>query len=71
MGHDDRVRGAAARRGIPQALSIAAPFLDGASLALILGDNLFFGTDLPEVLRVRDDDRDVFAYQVEENGFGR
>jgi glucose-1-phosphate thymidylyltransferase len=59
--------------GIPQALSIAAPFLDGAPLALILGDNLFFGTDLPEVLRrVRDDDRDtIFAYQVEDpRGFG-
>ena len=54
--------------GIPQALSIAAPFLDGAPLALILGDNLFFGSDLPEVLRrVRDDDRDtIFAYQVED-----
>ena len=54
--------------GIPQALSIAAPFLGGAPLALILGDNLFFGTDLPEVLRrVRDDDRDtIFAYQVED-----
>jgi glucose-1-phosphate thymidylyltransferase len=59
--------------GIPQALSIAEPFLDGAPLALILGDNLFFGTDLPEVLRrVRDDDRDtIFAYQVEDpRGFG-
>jgi glucose-1-phosphate thymidylyltransferase len=54
--------------GIPQALQIAAPFLDGAPLALILGDNLFFGNDLPEVLRrVRDDDRDtIFAYQVED-----
>jgi glucose-1-phosphate thymidylyltransferase len=59
--------------GIPQALTIAGPFLDGAPLALILGDNLFFGTDLPEVLRrVRDDDRDtIFAYQVvDPRGFG-
>ena len=34
-------------RGIAEALLIGEPFLDGRASALILGDNLFFGHDLP------------------------
>jgi glucose-1-phosphate thymidylyltransferase len=55
--------------GIPQALTIAEPFLDGAPAALILGDNLFFGNDLPQVLRRvnADIERDtIFGYWVDD-----
>ena len=33
--------------GIAQAYILAEDFLDGAPSALVLGDNLFFGHDLP------------------------
>src|ERR1700734_3175508 len=36
--------------GIAQALIIAEPFLDGAPSALILGDNIFYGANLSELL---------------------
>ncbi len=54
--------------GIAQALTIGERFLEGQPLALILGDNLFFGNDLPQVLRrVRDDERDtIFGYWVDD-----
>ena len=38
--------------GIAQALIIAEPFLDGAPSALILGDNIFYGANLSELLQV-------------------
>jgi len=41
-------------RGIAQALTIAEPFLAGAPSALVLGDNLFFGHGLTEMLRDAD-----------------
>src|ERR1700682_1110050 len=37
--------------GIAQALLIAEPFLDGAPSALILGDNIFYGANLSELLQ--------------------
>src|SRR6202044_4126175 len=37
--------------GIAQALIIAEPFLDGAPSALILGDNIFYGANLSELLQ--------------------
>ncbi len=37
--------------GIPQAFTIGRDFLDGAQVALILGDNFFFGHGLPEQVR--------------------
>lgn len=37
-------------KGIAQALLIAEPFLKGAGSVLILGDNLFYGGDLPRAL---------------------
>ena len=38
-------------KGIAQALIIAEAFLDGAPSALILGDNIFYGANLPELLK--------------------
>ena len=39
--------------GIAQALIIAENFLDGAPSALILGDNIFYGANLAELLQAR------------------
>ena len=58
--------------GLAQALTIAADtgFLTGAEpCALVLGDNLFYGHDLPATLRDADARRDgatIFAYHVAE-----
>jgi glucose-1-phosphate thymidylyltransferase len=53
--------------GLAQAYILAADFLDGAASAMVLGDNIFFGHRLPDLLH--DADRDgpggtVFAYHV-------
>ena len=53
--------------GIAQAFLIGADFLGGDPAALILGDNLFFGHDLPAIMR-RADGRgagaSIFAHHV-------
>ena len=38
--------------GLAQAFILAEDFLDGAPSAMILGDNIFFGHGLPDVLAV-------------------
>lgn len=53
--------------GLAQAFLIGDGFLDGASAALVLGDNLFHGHDLiPQLLNANDQQRGgtVFAYPV-------
>jgi glucose-1-phosphate thymidylyltransferase len=53
--------------GLAQAFILAEDFLDGAPSALILGDNIFFGHGLPEVLRAADTKQvgaTVFGYHV-------
>jgi len=52
--------------GLAQALIIGREFLAGAPSLLILGDNLFYGHDLPERLAAanRRDGATVFAYHV-------
>ena len=53
--------------GLSQAFILAEDFLDGAPSALILGDNIFFGHGLPEVLAVADAKQNgatVFGYHV-------
>ncbi len=53
--------------GIPDAFRIAKPFIAGHPCALILGDNLFYGHDLQQVLVAaaqRNDGATVFAYRV-------
>jgi len=53
--------------GLAQAFVLAEDFLDGAPSALILGDNIFFGHGLPEVLAAADAKQNgatVFGYHV-------
>jgi glucose-1-phosphate thymidylyltransferase len=55
--------------GIAQALIIAEPFLDGAPSVLILGDNIFYGANLPELLVTaakRTEGATVFGYYVQD-----
>ena len=55
--------------GIAQALLIAEPFLRGAPSALILGDNIFYGANLSELLQAaskRSDGATVFGYYVQD-----
>jgi len=53
--------------GIAQALIIAESFLDGAPSALILGDNIFYGANLSDLLQsasARTEGATVFGYYV-------
>ncbi len=53
--------------GLAQAFLIGAEFLEGAPACLILGDNLFYGHDFPDILveaGARMDGATVFGYHV-------
>ena len=53
--------------GLAQAYLLAEDFLDGAPSALVLGDNIFFGHGLPEILEAADSKivgGTVFGYRV-------
>jgi len=52
--------------GLAQAYLLARDFLDGAPSAMVLGDNIFFGHGLPEILAAADarDGGTVFGYHV-------
>ena len=53
--------------GLAQAYLITERFLDGASSTLVLGDNIFFGHGLPELLEkadARQEGGTVFGYHV-------
>lgn len=53
--------------GLAQAFHIGADFVKGGPSALILGDNIFYGHGLPELLRnanARQSGSTVFAYRV-------
>jgi len=53
--------------GLAQAYLLAEDFLDGAPSAMVLGDNIFFGHGLPDMLHAADSKPDggtVFGYHV-------
>jgi glucose-1-phosphate thymidylyltransferase len=57
--------------GLAQAFILGADFVKGRQSTLILGDNIFFGHDLPGLLESADQRRDgasVFAYHVTDPG---
>ncbi|MDX2208929.1 MAG: glucose-1-phosphate thymidylyltransferase RfbA [Sphingopyxis sp.] len=57
--------------GLAQAFHIGADFVSGGPSALILGDNIFYGHGLPELLisaDARQSGATVFAYQVRNPG---
>ena len=59
----------AAPNGIAQALVLGEKFLDGAPSALILGDNIFYGANLPALLQSaakRASGATVFGYYVQD-----
>ena len=54
-------------RGLADAFIVGEKFIDGDSVCLILGDNIFFGQDIPEKLRFASKLKDgatIFAYPV-------
>ena len=56
-----------APRGLPEAFIIGESFIGNDSCALVLGDNLFFGYELPQDLRQAAESRagaTIMAYQV-------
>jgi len=58
-----------APRGIAEALLIAEDFLDGSPSALILGDNLFFGSSFDTALQAQaaaSSGATIFGYEVKE-----
>lgn len=55
--------------GLAQAFTIGADFISGDKVALVLGDNIFFGAGLPKLLAKavgRHHGATVFSYQVED-----
>ena len=53
--------------GLAQAFILTEDFLDGAPSAMVLGDNIFFGHGLPQVLaaaNAQEDGATVFGYHV-------
>jgi glucose-1-phosphate thymidylyltransferase len=51
--------------GLAQAYLLAEDFLDGASSAMVLGDNIFFGHGLPDLMAAAPDEGGtVFGYRV-------
>src|SRR5205085_914703 len=55
--------------GLAQAFIIGREFIGGHPSALVLGDNIFYGHDLPVIVRraaAQDSGATVFAYQVQD-----
>jgi len=53
--------------GLAQAFLIGAEFLSGSPVALVLGDNLFYGHDFTDILTAADGNKDggtIFGYEV-------
>jgi glucose-1-phosphate thymidylyltransferase len=67
LGLSLRYASQAKPEGLPHAFLLGADFLSGTPVALILGDNLFYGAGLADTLRAADAVRigaSIFAYAV-------
>ena len=55
-------------KGIAQSLIIAEEFIGNSSIALMLGDNFFYGNNLEEILvkSCKNDKSTIFAYEVKD-----
>lgn len=56
-------------KGIPQAFTLGEKFINGERCGLILGDNLFYGNELPVLVRdaaQKTEGATVFAYRVQD-----
>ncbi|MDI9313397.1 MAG: glucose-1-phosphate thymidylyltransferase RfbA [Hydrotalea sp.] len=66
-GMDFHYKVQATPNGLAEALILAEDFLAGAPSALILGDNVFYGNDMSDILlraNAKQDGASVFAYHV-------
>lgn len=55
--------------GLAEAFIIGENFIGNSNVALILGDNMFYGGDLNEVLKranAREDEATIFGYKVKD-----
>jgi glucose-1-phosphate thymidylyltransferase len=55
--------------GIAESLILGAPFINGSPVALILGDNIFYGQDLPSILQEGSQIQEgglIFGYRVKD-----
>jgi glucose-1-phosphate thymidylyltransferase len=69
LGIDVRYATQETPRGIADALLVGRDFIDGHRCVLVLGDNIFYGTGLMDVLHeaaARPDGATIFAQQVKE-----
>ena len=67
VGHSSGIQNTASPDGLAQAFILAEDFLDGAPSAMVLGDNIFFGHGLPDILAAADEQTSgatVFGYHV-------
>ncbi len=57
-----------APKGLPEAFTIGKKFLDGHSVAMVLGDNIFYGHDLVNQLLLANQSNSptIFAYRVQD-----
>jgi len=55
-------------KGLPEAFILAEEFLSGSPSALILGDNIFFGTGIPPMLERISNEKGmgIFSYPVQD-----